>query len=464
VKASHCRLRLDLSRNLKVAMNQFQNGWTVSLSYTSQDIQGVVILIVVSFISLLAVVVLLSVIFLSAYNTRDSVDESLFVRTHAASYFVSLLLCNFMQAIASIINIAWVDNKGIYFGETCVVQGVLKQTSDVGTALWTLVIAVHTFCLIFLEIQARPFILWTTLLGGWSTIVTIVLFGPATVNREEKGPFFAISGYWCWISPNYPTERITLNYLFMFLTAFTSFVLYILIFLKLRGNLVRVGWRVYFRRSIGAGSTICTSRKILDDQGLRVAKQMLLYPVVYSILVFPIASARFASWAGNHVPFEVTIFTASIFLLSGLVNVVLFTSTRRMLPADSMKIGKWPLWPPREPPADREGHGIHNRTISNPIPIPDNVPISRSPGHSRSGSQSSTETVVAEDYSSKKFPRTGKPRPPSISIRRDSIESFYSVYDDDEAIPELHQQRHLEPPPTSKWSPDGSPQRRSSHR
>jgi hypothetical protein len=59
---------------------------------------------------------------------------------------------------------------------------------------------------------------------------------------------------------------------------------------------------------------------------------MLLYPVTYIITVLPIASARFSAWAGHTVPFSVTIFCGTAYLLSGIVNVVVFTSTRRVLP------------------------------------------------------------------------------------------------------------------------------------
>ncbi|KAF8070358.1 hypothetical protein FPV67DRAFT_1668221 [Lyophyllum atratum] len=245
----------------------FELGTDPGQAEPPEDLE-VQILVVVSCISLLAVVVLLLAIALSAFNTRGSFDKHLFVRTHVAAYFVSLLLCDFIQV--------WVHRMGVYFGETCVLQGVLKQTSDIGTAVWTLVIAVHTFCLLFLELKTRAFVLWITLLGGWSAIAALVILGPATLNTERRGPFFGVSGYWCWISPNYPTQRITLDYLFMFLAAFMSFILYILIFLRFRGNVVRSGWRIRFRKANAAGSDGWPGRKFTDDQAVLIAKQMLL--------------------------------------------------------------------------------------------------------------------------------------------------------------------------------------------
>lgn len=62
----------------------------------------------------------------------------------------------------------------------------------------------------------------------------------------------------------------------MFLAAFLSFLLYALVFLRIRGNVVRNGWRMSFRKRDGSGATTWPD-KISDGQALRVAKQMSLY-------------------------------------------------------------------------------------------------------------------------------------------------------------------------------------------
>jgi len=63
---------------------------------------------------------------------------------------------------------------------------------------------------------------------------------------------------------------------------------------------------------------------------------MLLYPIAYTILILPIACCRFSEWTGHKVPVAATIFSDFIYLLSGLVHVVLFASTRRILPPRSI--------------------------------------------------------------------------------------------------------------------------------
>jgi len=415
--------------------------------YSTRERQGVIALVVVSCISLVAVVALLSALSLSSLNTRTSLDKHLFVRTHVAAYFICLLLCDLLQAMGSIINVRWINRMGVESGNICILQGVLKQASDIGTAFWTLVIAIHTFCLLFLELKLRTFVLWVTLIGGWSTITTLVLIGPVAVGGDQLVPFFGISGYWCWISPRYKTERITLDYLIMFLAAFFSLLLYTLIFLRLRGNVVRSGWRVRFRRTSEGDTENWRGRKFPEDQAMAIAKQMLLYPLAYIVLVLPIASARFAYWAGSKVPFEVTIFADFVFLLSGLANVILFTTTRRILPRQSIRFDRWSVTRLRDLPPTPDGHGGDPQAqpevrMNLPTHISqDGISIKTSPSYHTDGSQT----------------RKDKSRPPDIIIRRDSVESMYSVYDDEEA----QDGKHMTIPQrvSSRWSPDGFPQR-----
>jgi len=71
---------------------------------------------------------------------------------------------------------------------------------------------------------------------------------------------------------------------------------------------------------------------------------MLLYPVAYTIIILPIAVARFT---GGDVPFGVTIFCDTIYLLSGAVNAILFTATRRILPPKSIIPGRFVISHPK---------------------------------------------------------------------------------------------------------------------
>ncbi|KAJ7314237.1 hypothetical protein DFH08DRAFT_895814 [Mycena albidolilacea] len=393
--------------------------WLIRMDYTTREVHGVTVLVVLSCVSLTAVVGLLLAISLSAFNTRSwSTDKypHLFVRTHVAAYFISLLFSDLIQATGSILNVRWIRDMAVEVGDVCTLQGVLKQTADVATAFWTLVIAIHTFCLLVLQLKPSRFTFLATLIGGWSGICAIVIAGPTIQNTPRHGPFYGISGYWCWISPEYPTSRITLDYLFMFMAATFSFVLYTLIFLRLRGNIIIEGRRITFRR------TGMAWRGSNDNHALIIAKQMLLYPVAYTIIILPIAASRFSSFAGLDVPFEVTIFTAAVFLLSGVVNATVFMMTRRILPPDSFKILKW--------------------AISDPQPIPEYT-IEAGPDslYQSDGTYPESYGAKGKRYSSdtdsmrttdSAVPTMLAPPPRS---HRGSGESVYSLYEANSAIP-----------------------------
>jgi len=306
----------------------------------------------------------------------------------------------------------------------------------------------------------RRFVLWATLVAGWSGIAAIVIAGPAALDTAKNGPFFSISGYWCWISPHYPTERITLDYMMMFMAAFFSFVIYTLIFLRLRGNIVGNGWQIRFRflnkEASGRGSEMTKG-----NQSMAIAKQMLLYPVAYCGLILPIAATRFSSWSGHAVPFEVTIFSGTVFLMSGLVNVVLFTTTRRILPPKSVSIGKWSIsWP--QPVRDSSTLESAPHTFSSSSQLDDEKLTKKEPippmlHQSYHHSEGSLDlSVPVEHYipplqlSSHVLGPTRKVPPDVPVLRMNSGESFYSFY-------EVNHETSPPAPLSSHWSPDFVP-------
>ena len=54
----------------------------------------------------------------------------------AVPYFVSLLAANFLQAIGSLMNLKWVVDRTVIAGAYCSLQGSIKQSGNVGMALW----------------------------------------------------------------------------------------------------------------------------------------------------------------------------------------------------------------------------------------------------------------------------------------------------------------------------------------
>ncbi|KAI0793923.1 hypothetical protein C8Q74DRAFT_543605 [Fomes fomentarius] len=298
------------------------SSFVLTRPYTAGESRGVLVLAIVSCISVTSVAGLLLAIAISAFNTRKSKAQNLFVRSHVAAYFISLLLCDVAQAVGSIMSIRWVNQMAVSYEPYCTVQGAMKHISDVGTAYWSMVymnaasitalplirhsqiIALNTFWILFLRWKLKRYVLVAAMFGGWSVVGAIVSAGPASLQQVFKGPFYAISGYWCWVSNQYPTERITMDYMIMFLSAVFCSIMYTLVFFRLRGNIMLHGWRLSFRFH---GDLSETAPKSVDTHVINIAKGMLLYPVAYTILLLPIAICRFAEWTGHEVPFAVTI-------------------------------------------------------------------------------------------------------------------------------------------------------------
>jgi len=409
------------------------DNFILRMEYTTPEVNGVKVLIAASCLSMIAVCGLLIVISLSAFNTRKSLDKTLFVRTHVAAYFVSLLLCDLLQAIGSIMNQKWVQHMEVYVGEFCTIQGATKQAADVGTALFSLILAIHTFSILFLRWQMRTYVLWLTLLSAWSGIAAIVIAGPAALDTHRRGPFFGISGYWCWITEPYSAEHVTLDYMFMFISALFSFILYSLVFLRLRGNIVVDGWYITFRRTSQSKNASWSGRDFADNQIMTIARQMLLYPVAYTIIILPIAVARFNVFAGHSVPFAVTIFCDTVFLLSGMVNVVLFTATRRVLPPRSIMPGRYIISQPKlietslenDPDAYYRSHPTDKAMDDGSTSI-----FKRSDSYaSDTGSNLSIpnehDKEIVSDVAYVQSPVTARPE---HQFARESIESTYDLY------------------------------------
>ncbi|KAJ2916283.1 hypothetical protein MD484_g4094, partial [Candolleomyces efflorescens] len=386
---------------------------------------GVQVLVVVSLLSFVAVVGLLSAIALSAWNTRHSTDRFLFVRTNAAAYFISLMVCWLIQCIGSIMNTHWLKDNAIFPGSFCVAQGLLKHVADIGVAVWTFAMAANTFYLLFLEMDTKRYIMWITLAVGWLFIAIIVGAGPAHAQATSKKSFYSVNGVWCWISPDHKIQMITMGYMIIFISASFSGILYLMTFFRLRGNLVRSGCRFKWRTVDDAAD-----KYFANDRTKLVAKQVLLYPLAYAILVLPVAIVRIVAWSGHKVPFEVTIFSASVYLLSGFVNVILFTTTRRILPMSSLRIGSLYLVPSSRPSSD-PGEDIEK----GPTKMVTFAPNSR--------------TRLSSPLS-----RKDSRRPPELVLTnvRDSFSSMYSA----------REGNYMGPPAlSSHWSPDTPPLRKS---
>ena len=121
-------------------------------------------------------------------------------------------------------------------GFACDVQGFFINVGDVGSSVWSLVIAIHTFLLLAGGQRTKAWAAekstsgkgrWILCACIWSGDIFLGLIGPLLVQKlhPEKGPFCTdlmitltdyivngAGGGWCWIGKLYPLERIFFHY------------------------------------------------------------------------------------------------------------------------------------------------------------------------------------------------------------------------------------------------------------
>ncbi|KAG9078886.1 hypothetical protein FS749_009058 [Ceratobasidium sp. UAMH 11750] len=272
-----------------------------------------------------------------------------FSRSALGVFLYSLLVSDLIQGSAFAINLKWAADGGIQHSATCTVQAAVSQFGDLGGALWSLAIAYHTFSLLFL--LSKPSI-WATcsLLGvGWTLITVLPILGPTVIeNVAKRGHFYGISGAWCWIGDDYQAERFIYVYMWIFLSLLSSLVLYSLVYLRFSGFLFyeqgKLVWKPTSRANSRNTMTFNVSGESNGTNGTRlvgngefngvgkhlkkVARRLMFYPLVYSLVTVPVAVCRLMAISGWKVPFPLYAFAGTTFASSGLTNVILFIITR----------------------------------------------------------------------------------------------------------------------------------------
>ncbi|KAJ7742176.1 hypothetical protein DFH07DRAFT_836951 [Mycena maculata] len=290
----------------------------------SSELAGVICLASAAVLSLLAV---------SFYFRKPSLRLQNYGNTHINGYFGSLLFANGVQSFGTALNFKWVADGGVESGPFCSAQGGIKNGGNIATALWTFILALHLFNLLFLRLKSTRTGFWCTIVGGWGVVIFIVLIGPTVIQRPEKGPYFGISGAWCWITSHYPREQIFLEYFLEYVLAGWCIFLYTFIILRMRGNLVRQDgkWSLRFLPP-GESWQLALCRDLIDTVMLQAVQKMVWYPIMYTLLIIPITIARLSQFAGTDVPFWATVLGDVTFNLIGFANVVFLVTMRKLFP------------------------------------------------------------------------------------------------------------------------------------
>ncbi|KAI0276620.1 hypothetical protein BGY98DRAFT_934920 [Russula aff. rugulosa BPL654] len=230
-------------------------------------------------------------------------------------YMFSLFVFEILQATGGILDIGWAHNGIVTTGPYCTAQGVVEQIGDLGVALITLFLAIHTFVAAVLQVglKARGVALSLVCLACVFIMIWVAIGAVHHKNYDTPTP------YWCWISPQFRGERLGSLYIWMWIALFASAILYIPLYYWAEG-FWSVDEEYKFHR--------CSADQRVGYAQRRATLGMLLYPLAYSLVVLPLSIARWLQFSHHHVSPAVTFFASSMFHLSGAINVLLFLITR----------------------------------------------------------------------------------------------------------------------------------------
>lgn len=268
---------------------------------------GLTIVTVAGFFSFLAVLYFFARVL---WNVISNKSGQRLVRRPLDVYMLSLFSANILHAAGETINSKWLHEGKVHSGGACWAQGIMQGAGSTAFALTTIAIAVHTF---FVLVWARGinalYVARIAVVFLW-TLTAVIAIALAVSHRNPQQHFFAPTPYWCWI--NGPIGfRLVAEYLWLWMALMVSVLTYVPLFF----------WSLRF---------------IKDKEQKRIAFVMLIYPVVYSVLVIPLSVVRWIQFAQeakgpSHVPFSATLSVEALFNLAGVIDVVVFFTTRRGL-------------------------------------------------------------------------------------------------------------------------------------
>ncbi|KAJ5666649.1 hypothetical protein N7462_011058 [Penicillium macrosclerotiorum] len=232
----------------------------------------------------------------------------------------NLLLVDLQQAIAFLMSLYWASQGSVHFGTpACYLQGWWIQTGDPGSGLFVLSIALHTGAVV-LRGRQLPFNTFVYCVIGLWMFILILGFIPIGLYGSEA--FVISEAAWCWISPKHESERLWGHYIWIFLSEFGTIVLYAIMFF-------------YLRRRMTQSKMLRRGQQESLHRLNRVVIYMVIYPLVYLVLSLPLAAGRMATARGDSPSKTYFGVAGCLMALSGLMDVGVYTLTRRHLLIDT---------------------------------------------------------------------------------------------------------------------------------
>ncbi|KAF8502202.1 hypothetical protein F5888DRAFT_1608129 [Russula emetica] len=294
------------------------NSRTPSIScLTHGESIGLVLIAEASFISAISIVIIFIWI---GWNVRwyrktfPNGDWKLF-QGPADVYMFSLFVFDLLQAMGGILNVRWAHNGIVTTGHYCTAQGIVEQMGELGVALITLLLAVHTFVAAVLQVGLKARGVAFSLVCLACVFITLWVAVGSGIHKNYETP----TPYWCWISPQFSRERFGGETIWMWIALFASAILYIPLYFWAEGFWsVDEGYR--FHR--------WNPDERVGYAQRRATLGMLLYPLAYCLIILPLTISRCLQFGHHNVPSAATFFGVTVFYLSGAINALLFLIIR----------------------------------------------------------------------------------------------------------------------------------------
>ncbi|KAH9040682.1 hypothetical protein EDB85DRAFT_2083550 [Lactarius pseudohatsudake] len=311
-----------------------------------------------SFLSLSALIIVLVLIGRNVLRYRRALPNGgwKLLQVPTDIYMLSLFVYDILQALGGILDVRWAHNGIVTVGPYCTAQGIVQQSGELGVALITLILTVHTFVVALWKvgIGARRFAFGIVALA--SLFVALWVGIGNGIHKDLEAP----TPYWCWIGPEYGTERLAGEYIWLWIALFASVIMYIPLYFWMKGRL-SVDPNKWYKFRLSESDDGYTQR--------RSALGMLSYPIAYSFVVLPVSIVRWIGFRTNkNAPSAAAFFAVSMFNLSGAINVLLFLIVRPGLL----------LFSPPEEFGEPGGAEIEDPTAGSTI-FPDTAKYSHSP-------------------------------------------------------------------------------------
>jgi len=311
------------------------------------DSIGITITVESGLLSLLSILFVLGIIGRNVWRRRLHNASMQVFHQPTDILMASLFLADIVQAIGAILSLKWLQTGKVETGAFCNAQGIVKIFGATGVALSTIAIAAYTLLGVWLNVEASMPFTSFLVAGLWSFIGVLVTVA-MTVNRHREISFIGPTPFWCWVDAGLGW-KVLLEYLWLWLALFFSILVYVPLYLWMRGNLCipneAAWWKFRFTRDLNPEF----------EARRRKAQVMLIYPIIYCVCILPLSAVRWKSFVGDSVAPAATFFGVSVFGLSGFFNAFLLVKTRR----SSGLFDHLMFLHPARPPVDEPHDDIH---------------------------------------------------------------------------------------------------------